>query len=284
MSTMNGQKEEKLKFLLARIPPGFLVDSAWMTKHGISRSSTHDYLRRHWLEPLSRGVYRRPLSLTGHPDAARDWTIPVLSAQQIMGYDLHVGGLTALALGGHVHYLPLGSRETVYLYSERPPSWLTKLPLTARLFIRNTRLFDDASLGVDNTDVNLSADSNLALSPWQWPLKASSAERAILEALDELPDNESFHTLDTIFESLANLRPRRLTALLKSCRKVQVKRLFFVFADKHAHAWRKHIHPSEVDLGSGDRAFYKGGKLHPRYRITVPPEFLPRLPEAADGP
>jgi hypothetical protein len=281
---MNGPREEKLKLLLARIPPGFLVDSTWMTKHGISRSSTHDYVRRQWLEPVSRGVYRRPFSLNGDPDAARDWKIPVLSAQQIMGYDLHVGGLTTLALSGHVHYLPLGGKETVYLYSERPPSWLTRIPLTARLFMRNPRLFEEAGLGVDNTDVNLSGNSNLALSPWQWPLKASSAERAILEALDELPDNESFHTLDTIFESLANLRPRRLTALLKSCRKVQVKRLFFVFADKHAHAWRRHISPSEVDLGSGDRAFYKGGKLHPIYRITVPPEFLPQPARVADGP
>ncbi|MCA1408454.1 type IV toxin-antitoxin system AbiEi family antitoxin domain-containing protein [Ensifer sp. IC3342] len=34
----------------------------------------------------------------------------------------------------------------------------------------------------------------------------------------------------------------------KGCRKVQVKKLFFVFADKHARAWRKHINASQVDL------------------------------------
>lgn len=101
----------------------------------------------------------------------------------------------------------------------------------------------------------------------------SMPERAILEALDELPDNESFHTIDMAFESLTNLRPRRVSELLGACRKIKVTRLFFVFADRHNHAWRKHLNPDELNLGSGDRALVKGGKIHPRYRIMVPEEF-----------
>ncbi|MNW21851.1 hypothetical protein D3C71_2229920 [compost metagenome] len=55
-----------------------------------------------------------------------------------------------------------------------------------------------------------------------------------------------------------------------------------MFADKHNHAWRRHIDISSVDLGKGDRALTPGGRLHPIYRITVPADLIPK--EAPDGP
>ncbi|MCH8517963.1 MAG: type IV toxin-antitoxin system AbiEi family antitoxin domain-containing protein, partial [Cyclobacteriaceae bacterium] len=116
---------------------------------------------------------------------------------------------------------------------------------------------------------------------WDWGLTMSTPERAILEAMDELPDHESFHTLDMVFESLTTLRPRLISDLLQACRKIKVKRLFFVFADRHGHAWRKRIDPQAFGLGSGDRALVKGGKIHPRYRIMVPEVFV--KPEADSG-
>jgi len=157
---MDGRNEQKLKGLLQAVPPGFLVDSRWLSARTYSRSSIHDYARRGWLQHVVHGLYRRPLS------------------------------------------------ETI-------PS----------------------------------------------------------------PD-----TLDMTFQSLTTLRPRRLMALLAACTSVKVKRLFSVFADRHAHAWRKHIDPAAFNLGKGDRALVKGGKLHPRYRITVPPEYAVAKEEPADGP
>jgi hypothetical protein len=114
--------------------------------------------------------------------------------------------------------------------------------------------------------------ANALTTPWGWALGMST--RAILEALNELPAQESFHNLDMIFEGLATLSPRRLTALLRSCRKIKVRRLFFVFADRHKRAWRERLNPEDFKLGTGDRAFVKGGKIHPRYRIMVPAEFV----------
>ncbi|MDX2417448.1 MAG: type IV toxin-antitoxin system AbiEi family antitoxin domain-containing protein, partial [Xanthomonadales bacterium] len=46
--------------------------------------------------------------------------------------------------------------------------------------------------------------------------------------------------------------------------------LFFFFADRHGHRWLKHIKRDKIDLGKGKRMLVKGGKLDPKYLITVP--------------
>lgn len=280
---MNGQGASKLKQLLQAIPPGFLVDMAWMTRHAISRQSGSAYVKQGWLERVRQGLYRRPFTTGASREAATGWKIPLLSAQWIMGHRFHVGGTSALSLHGHSHYLQLGGDAAIYLYGSDTPTWLVELQTDARFVRRNDALFGEQPTGVEDSEFSLSdgPDAELTLSPWRWPIRMSSAERAILEALDELPRNESFHTLDMAFESLVNLRPKLLTALLVQCQSVKVKRLFFVYADKHAHAWRKHLDMSRIDMGRGDRALAAGGRLHPTYRITVPADLLPQ--EAAHG-
>ena len=265
---MSGQEHEKIKTLLESVPAGFLVDSTWLEKHGIGRRSAYAYVKRGWLERLTRGVLRRPA-----PNASRsntlNWKTCLLSAQRIMNYDLHIGGTTALSQQGYDHYLRLGSNAPVWVYGDAIPKWLTKLPLDAPIITRATSLFADAALGL----VKDNAGATNAL-PWDWQLMMSGPERAVMEAMDELPDLESFHSIDMVFESLTTLRPKTISDLLHSCKKIKVKRLFFVFADRHDHPWRKRLDPEEFGLGTGDRALVKGGKIHPRYRIMVPEEFV----------
>ena len=64
---------------------------------------------------------------------------------------------------------------------------------------------------------------------------------------------------------------------------IKVKRLFFVFADRHQHAWRKHLDPQAYDLGSGPRALVEDGRIHPVYRIYVPQDYVPDSGDD-DGP
>ena len=274
---MNGLADRKLKRLLDNVPPGYLVDSAWMSRQAIAKQSVHDYIGRGWLERMAHGVYRRPFTVNEAQGATRDWKIPLLSAQWIMGYDFHVGGTSALALHGLIHYLKFGGNETVMLYGADIPNWLFKLPVDAHFVKRSRALF-----GPD-ADSEVGPVGDPAASPERWALKASKPERAILEALYELPDNEGFDGIDKIFESLRTLRPETLMLLLASCNNVRVKRLFFVFAARHNHPWFKYLDAAAVHLGKGDRALVKGGKLHPLYRIMVPPEFLPVPAGAADG-
>jgi hypothetical protein len=283
---MAGQKEDKLKKLLQAVPPGFLVDSRWLVARKFRRSSVHDYARRGWLQRVAHGLYRRPVAVAADRGqyTPLDWQILVLSLQRVMGYPIHVGGMTALRQRGYAHYLRLGGDERVFLYGERIPSWINKVSTNARFTVRRLKLFAGSTLGVDDEQSREEHSANEAVAWWSWPLRTSSPERAILEALDELPDGESFHTLDVTFESLATLRPRKLAALLAKCTSVKVKRLFFVFADRHAHAWRKHVEPEKLALGKGDRSLVKGGKLHRRYRITVPPEYAAPKEESSGGP
>jgi hypothetical protein len=71
-------------------------------------------------------------------------------------------------------------------------------------------------------------------------------------------------------QGLANLRPQRVMGLLKACASVKVKRLFLALAERHGHAWFKHLDEKSLDLGSGKRMLVPGGKLHPKYLLTLP--------------
>lgn len=249
------------------------MDARWLKAQGIDARSIHDYVARGWLERIIRGVYRRPLPDSIQAPPAVPWDSVLLSLQRIMAYDLHLGGLSALDLAGYAHYLALGGMPRIHLYGNAP-SWLKRLPSDAKMVVHRHTLFGDDRTGITDSDRD-AGESSRSVAVWRWPLKASNPERAVLEALDELSDEAGFGKLDKIFESLTPLRPRHLMALLTVCRSVKVRRLFFVFADRHKHAWRKHLEIDQVDFGSGPRAFIKGGKLHPTYRIYVPADFIP---------
>ncbi|CDX51541.1 conserved hypothetical protein [Mesorhizobium plurifarium] len=271
---MSAPREEKLKSVLEAVPAGFVVDSRWLEAHGVSRFLTRKYIDSGWLERLVRGVFRRPAP----QPAPLTWETCLLSLQHIMNYKVHVGSTSALGLQGYRHYLRLGNAAPVWLYGNDLPTWLQHLSLDAKITCRKPSLFTEPGLGLSDEK------SGASTLPWGWTLRMSTLERAILEALDEVPGHESFHNLDMVFEGLATLSPRRLSALLHSCRKVKVKRLFFVFADRHKHSWRDHLDPDEFMLGTGDRALVKGGRIHPHYRIMVPKEFAEASEGRTDGP
>ena len=58
--------------------------------------------------------------------------------------------------------------------------------------------------------------------------------------------------------------------LLSDCKSIKVKRLFFWFAERHRFTWLPQIDQTKVNLGKGKRMLVKGGKLDPKYLITVP--------------
>jgi hypothetical protein len=273
---MTKQVAGKLNWLEKNLPEGLVVDAAWLAKNGYSTALRSQYLTGGWLQQPARQVYRRPRG-------ELSWQQVVISLQTLLlRSPLTVGGRTALELQGFAHYLSRTETE-VHLYGPKlPPTWLPKLPLKVRFVYHNDqKLFRNHPVTRGTTSLNWdvaknqTSDNNPSFTvqpwgQWDWPLTLSTPERAVLELLDELPDRESFHQVDMLFEGLTNLRPQRLQKLLVDCKNVKVKRLFFFFADRHKHAWLKRLDKSAVDFGKGNRVLAKGGKLDRTYQITVP--------------
>lgn len=262
------------------LPEGLVVDAAWLEDRGIASNLRAYYVKSGWLEQPVRSVYRRPRGRLS-------WQQVVISLQTLLlRTPLIVGGRTALELQGFAHYLS-HEIKTVHLYGpKKPPAWLKKLKLPQRFVYHNSAtLFRNDpitfSTGRVACDISDGSGSNLTRfqgsslttitwGQWDWPLTLSQPERAYLEMLNELPRHESFHQADMIMQSAANFSPRRLQKLLADCDSVKVKRLFFFFADRHHHAWRKRLDKETIDLGKGKRMLVPGGRLDPVYLITVP--------------
>ena len=276
---MDGQRRQTLNQLLTALPPGLLVDSAWLQAQGVARTSVHDYVRRGWLERVAPRVYRR--TTTQGAAASLRWDMAVMSAQRTAAGELYVGGITALELHGLGHFARLGGERTVHLYDpdHAAPSWLATLSTNAQLVMHRRTLFE----GIDwhRLDLGTTRLGDVAASPqaseaWDHFLRVASAERATIELMDDVPASLTFDHADKIFENLTTLRPRLVTDLLKSCTSIRAKRLFLFFADRHAHGWAKRIVRDVVDLGRGKRQLVPGGRLDTRYQITVPEAFGPK--------
>lgn len=278
LSTVGIRIQDKLNWLQRSLPEGLVADAAWLEKHGYSRALRNKYVARGWLDKVTRGVYRRPApTLKGEARQGLRWELVVISLQTLLGCSYAVGGRTALELQGFAHYLSARHRE-IHLYGTRkPPGWISKLKVEDRFVFHNAnRLFmsegtrPHGSKGRSENGVLQSSYIRQLWGQWEWPLMMSSAERAILELLDEVPQRETFHQADVLMEGLRNLSPRRLQTLLTACHSIKVKRLFLWFAERHQHAWLKKLDRNRIDLGKGKRMLVRGGKLDPTFNITVP--------------
>lgn len=274
---MSAQKENKLNKLEQYLPEGLLVDAAWLEQHGYYRSLRSQYVSSNWLQQPTRGVFRRPRGSVS-------WEQVVISLQTLLSRPVTVGGRTALELQGYAHYL-MQNQQAIHLYStEKLPSWLYKLPIPECFIVHNSlRLLPLVSPSVMPLSLEEKTEEGRILQggmlirhwgQWRWPLVMSTPERAYLELLDELPQNETFHMADVIMEGLVTISPRRMQALLEKTKSIKVKRLFFFFADRYQHKWLARVNRKTIDLGSGKRQLIDGGKLDPVYNITVPEVFM----------
>jgi hypothetical protein len=267
---MGSQSEGKLNWLQRNLPEGLLIDAAWLESKGFSSALRSKYTAHGWLDALAHGVYRRPAAkLSASPESEKPrWQHVVISLQMVLGVQFAVGGRTALEQQGFSHYLSPSGPNEIHLYGcGRPPGWLSRVPVDARLIVHNAaKLFRADSA---------SGRSTLIQQPWghwNWPILMSTPERAILELLDEVPQKETFHQADMLMEGLRNLSSRRLQNLLVDCRSVKVKRLFLWFAERHNPAWLKKLDYAAIDLGRGKRMLVRGGTLDKKFNITIPGE------------
>lgn len=284
---MVDQNASKLNHLYRILPEGLLVDSAWLEREGYSKQLRAKYVASGWLETPARGVYRRRVALMNGvvPNAGLEWERTVCSLQMMLGHPAYVGGRTSLELQGFGHYISVWRTNEVHLYTPAPmPGWFSQLDLGVHISVHRHTLFADSVNGLTHekqTDGKTDSPSFM-LHSWKearWPMRVASAERAVLEYVDELPAHESFEQVDQFMNGLGTLSPRRLQVLLEACLSIKAKRLFLLMAERHNHAWFKRLDLKRIDLGAGKRALVENGRYSPKYRITVP-EFLLNRPDA----
>jgi hypothetical protein len=278
LQTMNEQKSTKINLLQDLLEEGLLAPTGWLETQGYSRALISRYVDSGWLVSPARGVYRRP-------GPSLKWQHVVASLQRVAGSYLHVGGRTALVQRGLGHYVRMSGPETIFLYGpEVLPAWVNKLGLQEQFVARNDAMFGSlrarrnaSGALVDFHDAPLQpkqlADLGLqemTWGAWDWRLLYSTDERAMFEVLQDVPTRESVYEGDVLMQGLVNVRPARVMSLLMACSSVKVKRLFLALAERHQHQWLAHLDLTKVDLGKGKRMLAPGGKLHPKYLITLP--------------
>ncbi|MXI87761.1 type IV toxin-antitoxin system AbiEi family antitoxin domain-containing protein [Sphaerochaeta halotolerans] len=234
---------------------GLLVDRAWLKGRGIENTTVDYYLRSGKLEAVIHGLYRKP----GPP---LKWQNVVYSLT-LLGYDVHVGHMTALTYHGYDHYLKLGISQSIRLFSpQKLPRWVERIGVKPGFSIMKIRPFPDIEVGM----------TEVPFGTWDWPIRYSLPERAFIELASTIETREEILQANLMMEGAANLRPSLLQVLLESSTSIKAKRLFLWLARTAGHAWYRHIDLSKIDLGVGKRQIVPGGKLDTEFLITVPKE------------
>jgi hypothetical protein len=238
-----------------------VATKSWLIDQGLSLHFLDNAIRSQTLTPLAAGVY----TLYETPAS---WQSVAASVQRMSKEPIQVGGLTALDFVGLTHFLSTSAGVRIQLYSSGPlPGWISRIPITAHFERHGTlRLWPESVMTNPRFLRQLNWQEGLP------PIAYSCPERAILEALTEVPSTVSFEHAAALIQGLSNLSSKKIDSLLRECRHIKVKRLFLWLAERQGHAWFKHLEPSEYNLGSGKRLIAKRGKLSTRWAITVPKE------------
>ncbi len=254
---MTSRKRGKLNQLLQNWPSGTVATQRWLDSQGVTSKLSNWHVGSGWLERFGPRAFCRP-------GDSVDWRGGLYALQAQLGMTVHVAALTALELQGRAHYLPLGSAHRVKLVSDVPehlPTWFRNYPWQARIQHHALALF------------NSSLPSSMTkLDCGNFEVLMSAPERAILEELRLAKTNEAIEHTYQLMENLVTLRPKLVQELLEACQSIKAKRLFLWSAERAQHAWAKDLDVDRIELGSGKRQLYKGGRFDAKYQITVPEE------------
>lgn len=261
---LNTEARRQLQTLL---PLEMVATKQWLASQGLSLHFLDNAIRSHTLLPLTAGVYTRL-------EKNVSWKSVIASLQRMVEHPVHVGGLTALELEGVHHYLTKTEPHCIQLYScAKPPNWLNRIEqnieLKAHFEWHSTRRLWSEFIMNENKFIRQAVWKEI----WHEelpPLIYSCVEKAMLEVLNEVPKTISFEHADELMQGLHNLSPRKLDTLLQHCCNIKVKRLFLWLSQRHHHAWFKHLTPDNYQLGSGKHVIAEGGRLEPRWQITIP--------------
>ena len=245
MSTNTLHTSTTLKDALFSLPPGMPVGSSHLREFGVSRQLAHHYVLSGWLKHLGSGYYLRlgdNLTKTGS-----------VATLQSNGVKVHIGGKSALDLKGFTQYLRLGG-ETLTLYGagvRKVPEWLQE---QFKVSLSNSSLFDEPEEFA--AKFGLSRLNNEVHDPF-----VSEPERAVLELLDLVPQKQTLEEARQIMDGLRALRSKKLEEMLTHCKKIKVKRLFWLMADELQLPALKKLDRAAIDFGAKADYILQGEKI-----------------------
>lgn len=239
-SSVNTNISNKLK-VISSLAPGFPVSAEQLREFDISRDLLVYYVKAGWLNRLANGVYIKP-------NTDLDFNASLLLLQkQIDG--LHIGGKSALDLYGIRHYV--GNTQATHLLAwdaVKLPEWLTQ---KFKCDFKRKRLFEEKP----NEPLYVSSFKNKNNSPL-----VSEPERAALEMLSEVPNNQSISEAEEILEGAFNLRSDVMSDLLHKCKSVKTVRLFLSLASKLSLPVYDDIKDEKFPIGSNNWVYSSRGK------------------------
>lgn len=243
----------KINQIQQMVHPDALLLSSWLEQQGLGRAEQTKCVRNGWLVRVSTGVYALTI---GNPTLFSALYSYGMEAKQ----SYHVGASTALELKGFTHYVSMGKPQAFVFtpLDDRLPKWFSEHVWNMTLRETSTKVFGDE--GVETVSYN------------GYTLHVSSPERAIMECILLSPAYFNLMDVYYLMEMLTTLRSKLVSALLRCCTSVKVKRLFLYMAEKANHQWFSRLDLTEVSLGSGPRSFSVGGVKDKKYNIIIPKE------------
>lgn len=252
----------KLNQLLSEWPIGQVYTTTFLHLKGYSDQQLKNYVKAKWITRIGVGAYKKK-------DDHVEWSAGLAALQKQLGLPIYIGGKSALSLLGKGQYLQFG-QMTLALYGPSKtylPAWFKRYSWSAKITYQQSNLIKESH------EIFLNKELGYTTKEFRnHEVVMSSAERAILEYLDTLPSQGTYSEALELIENLPSLRPQLLQKLLENCKSLKVKRLFFHLAEKVNHQWFSKLQPEKINFGIGKRVIFKGGRLDPKYQITIPIE------------
>src|ERR1700722_1248222 len=187
----------KINLLLQQWPKGTVATSLWLKKQGISSLLKKKYQDTQWLETIGYGAVIRKGDKVNWPGA-------LFALQDQLNIEIHVGGKSALELQGYAHFIKFGP-SALHLYMQerkKLPLWFTNHVWEQPLYVHTTNF--------------LSTSEGLTLhNEGEFSIKISSRERAFLEVLYLVPQQQNIQECYYLLENMIDLRPSLLQSLLE---------------------------------------------------------------------
>lgn len=237
-------------------PANTIATSTWLISEGISRQSLAKYCQTGWVEKIDNGAYKKA-------GESVDWTGAIFALQRQLGLEIYPASYTALDLQGFRHHVSVSNPEIYLVGASKTalPRWFLKGDWQSKIHFRSSGILP-SQLGLVDKEFR-----------GNYQIKISSPEKAILEVMEEIIDENTFEDAANIANSLLSLQEDLIFELLSSCKSRRTKRLFLFLAKHSGLPVYQALRHRKIDIGKGILQVVSGGKFIKEFGITVPSSF-----------